>query len=154
MHPIRSFGMLRVPQRPAAADVWNLGEILSARRRCGGPFERPGVPGIVARRAPEKQAHREIAQNSRMPNTRIAGADGGNEVQRAEPRQIRISVNAAPHAQQPEKMLHEKRRVEAERRSARSSSGPAFHPSFARSFSGTSNGRAASSANTVPPNST
>src|SRR5580658_710697 len=60
VHPIRRFGMLAVPQRPAAAHLGNLREILRQRRRRGGPFERPGVPGIVTGFGSEEEAHGNV----------------------------------------------------------------------------------------------
>src|ERR1700761_770847 len=47
--PVRIVWMLQIPKRPAAANNRDLFEVVFRRRRRGGPFERPGVPWIVAR---------------------------------------------------------------------------------------------------------
>ena len=41
--------MFQIPQRPSARDRWDRREVVRRRRRTGGPFQRPCVPGIVAR---------------------------------------------------------------------------------------------------------
>ena len=64
--------------------------------------------------APKKRLIATFAQNSRIPNTRIAAPTVEIKIQRAEPRQIRIGVDAPRHPQQSEKMLDEKRGVEAQ----------------------------------------
>src|SRR4030095_12928940 len=46
--PVRIFRMLDIPQRPAASDLQQDGEIVNRRRRGDGPFERPCVPRIAA----------------------------------------------------------------------------------------------------------
>ena len=48
--PIRVVRMFQVPQRPAAADGRDLLEVVGRRRRGRRPFQRPGVPRIVAGR--------------------------------------------------------------------------------------------------------
>src|SRR5215510_13782213 len=48
--PIRIVGVLEVPERSAASHDRNRCEVVGRRRRTGGPFQRPRVPGIVAGR--------------------------------------------------------------------------------------------------------
>src|SRR6266851_160492 len=47
--PVRMIGILVVPQRPPAADLGQrAAEVLRRRWRRRGPFQRVGVPGVVA----------------------------------------------------------------------------------------------------------
>src|SRR5262245_19202018 len=48
--PIRISGVLDVPEGSATFDRWNFSEIELQRRRTCGPFQRPGIPGIVSGR--------------------------------------------------------------------------------------------------------
>src|SRR5260370_37079043 len=50
--PIRIVGMLHVPERPAAVDGRDILEVVGRRRRRRGPFQSPGLPGIVPHRLP------------------------------------------------------------------------------------------------------
>src|SRR5580700_4334140 len=95
--PIRRLRMLAIPQRPAAAHLWKLFEILKQGRRGRGPLERPGVPGIVARYRSEIETHRDIRKEQENAEHENAGSDGRNNVQRAKPREIRIGEDATPH---------------------------------------------------------
>src|SRR6185369_15416277 len=47
--PVRIVRMLQVPERTAASHHGKLFKVIAGRRRRGGPFQRPGVPRIVAR---------------------------------------------------------------------------------------------------------
>src|SRR5262245_3058769 len=47
--PIRVFWVFQVPERAAAAHHRQRLEVVLRRRRGRGPFERPGVPGVIAR---------------------------------------------------------------------------------------------------------
>src|SRR5215831_654051 len=47
--PIRVFWVFQVPERAAAAHHRQRLEVVLRWRRGRGPFERPGVPGVIAR---------------------------------------------------------------------------------------------------------
>src|ERR1051326_1260687 len=46
---VRIFGMLQVPEWPAAGDHRDGRKVIGRRRRCYRPFQRPCVPRIVPR---------------------------------------------------------------------------------------------------------
>src|ERR1700683_2002751 len=50
--PVRIFWVLDVPERAPAFGDGNSGEVVFHRRRTCGPFECPGVPGIVSSNLP------------------------------------------------------------------------------------------------------
>ena len=59
---IRIFRVRQIPQGPAAADRRHAIKIMRGRRRGRGPFQRPGVPWIIARRFAVAQTHDDIPQ--------------------------------------------------------------------------------------------
>src|SRR5208337_4003369 len=48
--PVRVLGMFQVPQRTPAPDHRNRREVVVRRRGSRGPFQRPRIPRIIARR--------------------------------------------------------------------------------------------------------
>ena len=64
--PIGVFRMFQVPQRPAAVDGRDFFEVVRRRRRGGRPFQRPGVPRIVARRLAVPQRDDQVVDEDRV----------------------------------------------------------------------------------------
>src|SRR5258707_13672488 len=58
--PIRVARVLDVPKRPATFNGRNFGKIMFRRRRTRGPFECPGIPGIVSSRSPFAQRQKNV----------------------------------------------------------------------------------------------
>ena len=82
---VRIFRMLQIPQRPPARDHRNRREVVGRRRRARRPFERPGVPRIVAGPGCPSSRRRPGSHT----NTRIA--DGLERTRRS--RRCRFSVS-------------------------------------------------------------
>ena len=56
--------MLQVPQRTPAANHRLVGKVVAGRRRRRGPFQGPGIPGIVAGQlAFEVRAHQIVNED-------------------------------------------------------------------------------------------
>ena len=96
--------MLDVPERTPAADDWNTGKIVFGGRRGGGPFEGPGVPGIVACRRALEHGIEEIADKNKRPNNLEENADGDDEIPDFPAAARLVSVDSPRHAEKARNM--------------------------------------------------
>src|SRR5499427_7389575 len=78
--PIRVFWVFQVPERTAAAHHRQRLEVILRRRRGRGPFERPGVPGVIARRRTAAQRDEQIDDETEETQSLEECADRGDQV--------------------------------------------------------------------------
>src|SRR3989441_5528127 len=112
--PIRVFWVFQVPERAAAAHHRQRLEVVLRRRRGRGPFERPGVPGVIARRRTAAQRDEQIGDETEETQGLEDRADRGEQVVYLPPAPYVIGVNAPRHTQDAGHMLRVKRQVEPE----------------------------------------
>ena len=78
---VRPVGISQVPERSATADRRQRDKVFMRRRRSGRPFERPCVPGVIARYfAAEKRSARSSKPASATAALMKKHADGRNHV--------------------------------------------------------------------------
>src|SRR5215472_11543574 len=64
---IRIFRMLQVPQRATTRYRGNLREVVFGRRRRRRPFERPGIPRIIARQLSGEKRPQQVPNENKNP---------------------------------------------------------------------------------------
>src|SRR5437899_12979291 len=84
------------------------------RRRSRSPFQRPGVPGIIARYFSAKERDNEVPNENERCCGHKESAGGREHVHPSPVRQVRISEHAARHPVETQKMLNNERHVEPE----------------------------------------
>src|SRR4029077_18242588 len=93
---------------------WERKKVFMRRRRSGCPFQRPRVPGIVARCFPAEERLREIPNHDQRSGAHEKHADGRNHVHPTPPRYIRISKDATRHPIKAKDMLDDEGHVETD----------------------------------------
>src|SRR5581483_4010536 len=99
--PIGLVGILPIPERAPAAD-WRqrLAEVVGGWGRGGGPFQRVGVPWVVAGLLPVGETANDIPDEGESAEGHEYGADAADRVQLAPARVSGIGVDAAGHTDQ------------------------------------------------------
>src|SRR5262249_55215906 len=111
---IRPIRIGDVPQWPATMDRWQREKILMRRRRSCCPFERPRVPGIVARYFSAEERLREVPNHDERSGAHEKHADGRNHVHPTPARYIRVSKDTTRHAIKTKHMLDDEGHVETD----------------------------------------
>src|SRR5262249_61955048 len=78
--PVRVVGVLEVPQRPPAAHLRDLLEVVPRRRRRRHPLQRPGVPRVVAGPLAVPQRPEDVEDEQREARHLDEGPDGAELV--------------------------------------------------------------------------
>src|SRR5580658_1111457 len=74
--PIGIFRMLEVPKRTAALDLRKRRKVICRRGGGGGPFERPGVPGVAASHLTPPDRPKQVARENQHRHGLDQRADG------------------------------------------------------------------------------
>src|SRR6266581_67818 len=97
--PIGVAGVLDVPEGSATFDRGNFSEIIFRRRRTRGPFESPGIPGIVSSRSPFAQGYKNVYYKDERADDLERNADRANEVPNSPTSSGFVRVDATRHPQ-------------------------------------------------------
>src|SRR5206468_11805704 len=97
--PIRVGRVLDVPKRPATFNGRNFGKIIFRRWRTRGPFECPGIPGIVSSRSPFAQRQKNVYYKNERADDLECNADRANEVPNSPTASGFVRVDATRHSQ-------------------------------------------------------
>src|ERR1700741_1458197 len=92
--------MLQIPQRSAARDCWARTKGGGRRGRTYGPFQSPGIPGIVPGFGSPEIRNNQVSDESEGGNALYKCADGHEKVQRVPTAAGLIRVNAPRHSEQ------------------------------------------------------
>src|SRR4030088_1736960 len=84
------------------------------RRGSGGPFQRPRVPGIIASYFPPKKRNDDVPKENQRGYAHEENGKRREHIHPSPMRQIRVSEDTPRHPQETEKMLNDKRHVEAD----------------------------------------
>jgi hypothetical protein len=95
--PIGIFRMLQVPQRPAAPDLGDLREVVRRRRRSGGPFERPRIPGIAPGHLAAEVRPQQVADKNQHARRLKEHADGHDEIPDVPAAPRLVGIDSARH---------------------------------------------------------
>src|ERR1700733_5899440 len=107
--------MLKVPQRTAALDRWQDGEVVRRRRRLGGPLESPGVPGIVCRDCAAVVRPEQVCKEDQDSRGLEESSDRNNKVPCVPTTARFVGVDSPRHAQKPRDMHEVEGQVEADK---------------------------------------
>src|SRR5580698_7040511 len=91
--------MFAVPEGTAALDGGKDGEIVAGRRRAGGPFQGPGVPGIGAGLFALEVGRDHVPDEDEGGDRLEDGAAGDNLVQQSPATVGFVGVDTARHAE-------------------------------------------------------
>src|SRR6266498_4873234 len=91
--------MLDVPEGSATFDRGNLSEIIFRRWRTRGPFECPGIPGIVSSRSPFAQRQKNVYYKDERADYLERNADRANEIPNSQTASGFVGVDATRHSQ-------------------------------------------------------
>src|ERR1700735_5373252 len=97
--PIRIFGMLQIPERPATFNHGNRGKIVIRRWRRCGPFERPGVPRIISGWRALEHRPQKISDEYEYRGGLKEHTDGDDQIPRIPSPSRLVGVNSARHSQ-------------------------------------------------------
>src|ERR1700734_1067833 len=98
--PVGIVGMLKIPERASALHRWNDGKVVCGRRRIGGPFESPGIPGIASGGFATVIRPEQVSDEDQNPGSLEENSDGHNEVPSVPTAAGLIGVDPSRHAQQ------------------------------------------------------
>ena len=96
-------GHAAFPERMAAADGRDDGEVVGRRRRGRRPFQRRRVPRVCAGALAMAKTAPDVDQEEQHAEREQEGAERDDEVERAPAKPVRVGVDAARHAHQTER---------------------------------------------------
>src|ERR1700675_554230 len=106
--------MLKVPERAAALNYRDRGEVVGRRRRIRGPLERPGIPRITSSGFAPEIGPEQVSQEDQNPGSLKENSNGHNEVPRVPTTPRFVGVDPSRHAQQSWDMHEVEGQVEAD----------------------------------------
>src|SRR6266404_1212937 len=112
--PVRIVRVLEVPERTAALDRWDDGKVIFRRRRFSGPFESPGIPGIVSSGFATVVRPQQVSQEHQDSGCLEENADGHDEVPFLPAASWFVGVDPSRHAEQSWDMHEVEGQVEAD----------------------------------------
>src|SRR5262249_8493274 len=95
---VRPIRVGNVPKRAATVDRWQGKKVFMRRRGRGCPFQRPRVPGIIARYFSAEERLRDVPNHDERSGAHEKHPDGRNHVHPTPVRYIRVSKDATGHA--------------------------------------------------------
>src|SRR6266496_4051929 len=110
--PIRVARVLDVPKRPATFDGRNFGKMIFRRWRTRGPFECPGIPGIVSSRSPFAQRQKNVHYKDERADDLECHADRAHEIPNSPTASGFVRVDATRHSQDAGDVHRDERHVE------------------------------------------
>src|SRR6202011_50687 len=114
VRPVRIVRVLQVPERAAALNYRDGGEIIGRRRRVRGPFERPRIPWITSSGFAPKIGPEQISQEDQNPGSLEEDSDGHDKVPSVPTAPRFVGVDPSRHAQQSWDMHEVEGQVEAD----------------------------------------
>ena len=106
--------MFEIPKRASAANNRNFFEVVFGRRRRGGPFQRPGVPRIVARFLAFPETPDDVHDKQQNADDLNGDTPGGNEIPGFQAVARQIGIHAARHTKEAGEVHGNERDVEAD----------------------------------------
>src|SRR5580704_15571760 len=97
--PVWIFRMLQVPQRAAALDLRGDREVVRRRRRIGGPFERPRIPGIAPGERTTEVRPQQVADKNQDAGGLKEHTDCHDEIPNVPAAPRLIGIDPARHPQ-------------------------------------------------------